>query len=264
MDTDAEFAADVTYAAYAAPVAATTVAGPTFRVCARLVHANAAARRPPAHPDRRSRARPRDGSTGRRVAWSHGRDGRDDLARRQLRPRADRAVSTVAAEARRRTAAGAQHRSPTVPARREPRPPAGVAPLAGNVPESATPLAQAYSGHQFGGFAGARRRQGTAARGIDRSRRSATRPAPQRFWPDPIRLPRRRLAAIGPMLREYDRRAMHARDPHHQGAGRGRHRRTGAPRPTLPGVVLTAPQPVTCAGTFQYAARPATASCSPG
>ena len=94
------------------------------------------------------------------------------------------------------------------------RSPDGLRFLVGaSVPDGATPVAQAYAGHQFGGFVpAARRRPRAAARRARRRRRDRFATCTSRAR---ARTPFARggdgLAAVGPMLREYVvSEAMHA------------------------------------------------------
>ena len=111
----------------------------------------------------------------------------------------------------------------------------GVRLLVGNsLPAGANPVAQAYAGHQFGGYSPRARRRPRAAA------RRATLDADGRLRDLHLkgsgRTPFARggdgLAAVGPMLREYVvSEAMHALGhPHHPLPGRGGDRHAGAAR----------------------------------
>ena len=93
------------------------------------------------------------------------------------------------------------------------RGPDGLRFLTGNlVPEGAVPVAQAYAGHQFGGYRSASGRRPRTVAGRTRDGRwRSSRPSPQGFGSTPFARGGDGLAAVGPMLREYIiSEAMHA------------------------------------------------------
>ena len=106
------------------------------------------------------------------------------------------------------------------------------------VPDGATPVAQAYAGHQFGGYvAAARRRAGAAARRARRRRRPAARPAPQGLRAHAVRARRRRAGRGRPdaarvRRQRGDARPRHPDDPLPR---RGGDRAAGAPRDAAAG-----------------------------
>ena len=106
----------------------------------------------------------------------------------------------------------------------------GLDVLAGNAtPAGATPIAQAYAGHQFGGFTAARRRARAAAGRGARRPRPAPRHPPQGLGPHAVLARRRRQGRPrADAARVRDRRGdARARHPHHAGARGRRHRRAG-------------------------------------
>jgi serine/tyrosine/threonine adenylyltransferase len=74
------------------------------------------------------------------------------------------------------------------------------------LPPGADPIAQAYAGHQFGGFSPqlGRRPRASSGRDPDQPRRpTALRHPAQRLGPTPFSRGGDGKAALGPMLREY-------------------------------------------------------------
>ena len=108
--------------------------------------------------------------------------------------------------------------------------------LAGNAaPEGAAPVAQAYAGHQFGGYSAApRRRPRAAARRGARRPRAPPRPAPEGLGAHAVRARRRRQGGRRPDAarvrdRRGDARARHPDDPRARRGG-DRRRRSRARR----------------------------------
>ena len=92
-------------------------------------------------------------------------------------------------------------------------------------PSGAVPVAQAYAGHQFGGYRSASgRRPRAVARRTRDGRRASSRPAPQGLGADTVRAGRRRSRRGRPDAARVHRQRGHARDGHpdHPVAGGGR------------------------------------------
>ena len=181
---------------------------------------------------------------------------------RPLRTRAARTGRPLAGRSRPRTAPARSQRAPGHPTRHRPgwlRGPDGLRFLIGNlVPDGALPVAQAYSGHQFGGYV-PRLGDGralllgeltTADGGLRDLHLKGSGATPFARGGDG-------LAAVGPMLREYIiSEAMHAlgipttRSLAVVATGRSVHRET-----PLPGAVLARiASSHLRVGTFQYVA----------
>ena len=184
--------------------------------------------------------------------------------RQLLRPRPARPVRAVAGGHRRRRPGCWRSTTSWPPSWASSpdalRSPDGVAVLAGNAtPDEASPVAQAYAGHQFGGYS-PRLGDGRAlllgeVLDVHGRRRDLHLKGSGRT---PFARGGDGKAAVGPdAARVRDRRGdARARHPHDPGAGRRRRPASGSPASTmLPGAVLTRVAASHLrVGTFQYAA----------